>query len=108
MNQTHSQWIAYNLLMFFQLFKLLGDVSRHESEADMHQAEARIVMALSSLLRRRSTKVQEVQLLNIFMLVARSTSRQVKYCIHATKKKCTLHIVAITTPGILHGSTCSS
>ena len=70
----------------FHLLKLLGDVSRHESEADIHQAEARIVMALSSLLKCRSTKVQGVQLLNTLMLVARSTSRQVKYCIYATKK----------------------
>ena len=59
------------------LQKILGNISRHESESDINHAEAKIIMVLASLAKCRSVKVQGIQLLISLMLIARSTSRQV-------------------------------
>ena len=60
-----------------QLCQAIADVDRHESESDIHQAQARVMMTMCSLVKSRSTRVQGVQLLNTMMLIARSTSLQV-------------------------------
>ena len=65
----------------FDLWKTLGRVDRHDSEADVHLAEAKAVMSLSALTKCRSNKVLGLQLLTSFMLIARSTSRQVGLCV---------------------------
>ena len=63
----------------FDLWKTLGRVDH--SEADVHLAEAKAVMSLSALTKCRSNKVLGLQLLASFMLITRSTSRQVGLCV---------------------------
>ena len=60
-----------------KLCQVIGDVDRHESQFDIRQAQARILMVMCSLVKLQSAKAQGIQLLNTMMLIARSTSRQV-------------------------------
>ncbi len=61
-----------------RLFMTLGDVERNKKDADARPVEeTRAVTSLCALLKARSVRVQGIQLLLGFMLVARSTNRQV-------------------------------
>ncbi len=56
----------------------LGDVERNKKDDDARPVEEmRAVTSLCALLKARSVRVQGIQLLLGFMLVARSTNRQV-------------------------------
>ena len=64
------------------LFSALARIDRHDEDQDSsHLSQLRVVTALCTLLKGRSTKVLGIQLLITFMLVARATSKQVRCCI---------------------------
>jgi hypothetical protein len=62
------------------LFSALARLDRHDENQDTaHLSQLRVVTALCTLLKGRSTKVLGVQLLITFMLIARATNKQVRY-----------------------------
>ena len=66
----------------FSLFSALARLDRHDEDHNTaHLSQLRVVMALCTLLKGRSTKVLGIQLLISFMLVTRATSKQVRYSI---------------------------
>ena len=61
-----------------QLFTLLGRMDRHNDGDDLAPlSQLRVMTSLTTLLKCRSIQVAGVQLLLTFMLIARSTSKQV-------------------------------
>lgn len=70
-----------NVPDLYSLFMALGDVERNRREDDdtTPLEKIRATAALCTLLKARSAKVKGIQLLLGFMLVARSTNRQVTW-----------------------------
>ena len=67
------------------LFSALARIDHHDEEQDTARlSQVRVVTALCTLLKGRSTKVLGVQLFITFMLVARAISKQVRYSIEIT------------------------
>ena len=62
----------------YELLNILGQTSRHDEEDDLAQlSKLRVMTSATALLKCRSVQVLGVQLLLAFMLIARSTNRQV-------------------------------
>ena len=63
-----------------KLFSILGQTNRHDDGDDLKRlSQLRVMTSMTTLLKCRSVKVLGVQLLIVFMLIARSTSKQVKH-----------------------------
>ena len=62
----------------YDLFNVLGQTNRHDEADNLAQlSKLRVMTSLTTLLKCRSVQVLCIQLLLTFMLIARSTSRQV-------------------------------
>ena len=62
----------------YELFNVLGQTSRHDEADDLAQlSKLRVMTSMAALLKCRSVQVLGIQLLLTFMLIVRSTSRQV-------------------------------
>ncbi len=76
--------LVANAPAVYELLNVLGQTSRHDEEDDLAQLSTlRVMTSATALLKCRSVQVLGVQLLIAFMLIARSTNRQVYiYFIH--------------------------
>ena len=62
-----------------QLLNTIGQSSRHDDGTDLARlSQLRVMTSLTSLLKCRSVQVLGIQLLITFMLIARSTNKQVR------------------------------
>lgn len=62
----------------YELFNVMGQTSQHNEADDLTQlSKLRVMTSLTALLKCRSVRVLGIQLLLTFMLIARSTGRQI-------------------------------
>ena len=62
----------------YELFNSLGQTSRHDEADHLTQlSKLRVMTSLTTLMKCRSVQVLGIQLLITFMLIARSTSKQI-------------------------------
>ena len=62
-----------------EFFGMLGQTNRHDEQDDLARlGQLRLMTSMATLLKCRSVQVLGIQLLLTFMLIARSTSKQVK------------------------------
>ena len=66
----------------YKLFSIMGQTNQHNDEDNLARlSQLRVMTSMTTLLKCRSVKVLGVQLLIAFMLIARSTSKQVNILI---------------------------
>lgn len=74
----------------YKLFCTIGQTSLHNEEDELSRlSQLRVMTSMTTLLKCRSVQVLGVQLLIAFMLIARSTSKQVRKIVFNTSNELT-------------------
>ena len=90
----------------YELLNVLGQTSRHDEEDDLAQlSKLRVMTSATALLKCRSVQVLGVQLLLAFMLIPRSTNRQVY--IHNMIYSLVLCIISCVYIYVINSGNCS-
>ena len=75
--ETVIDEIRTNAPSIYQLFRELGDTRRNAIDETISAEQRKIIMSLCTIMNARSQRVNGLQLLLSFMLIARATSKQV-------------------------------